>query len=73
MKLASKIRKADETNFADGDVVRLVNDAFAYTIHDAKNSTSSGVEIEQYKFVGPISFILRLLAQKGGDLSIYSI
>ena len=71
LEIALKKRKSDKTNFADGDVVRLVNDAFAYTIHDAKFSTSSGVEIEQYKFVGPISIILRLLAKKGGDLSIY--
>ena len=54
-----------------GDTIRLVNNAFAYTIHDAKISTSAGVEIEQNKYVGPISTIMRLITQKDGDLSTY--
>ena len=66
-----KIRKADNTNFADGDVIKLLNDAFAYTIHDARISSSLGVEIGQNKFVGPISTIMRLVAKKDGDLSTY--
>ena len=53
------------------DIIRLVNNAFAYTIHDARISSSSGVEIEQNKFVGPISTIMRLITQKEGDLSTY--
>ena len=48
-----KIKKANFDKFsitAPGhDVIRLVNHSFAYTIHDAKISTSSGVEIEQKK------------------------
>ena len=36
-----KIRKADNTIFANGNVIRLVNSAFAYTIRDARVSTSS--------------------------------
>ena len=51
------------------DVIRLVNNAFAYTIHYARISTSSGVEIEQNKFVGPVSTIMRLVTQKDGDLT----
>ena len=31
-----KIRKADNTNFAYGDVIRLAKNSFAYTIHDAR-------------------------------------
>ena len=53
------------------DTIRLVKNAFAYTIHDARISSSSGVEIEQNKFVGPISTIMRLVTQKDGDLSTY--
>ena len=53
------------------DIIRLVNNAFAYTIHDARISSSSGVEIEQNKYVGPISTIMRLVTQKDGDLSTY--
>ena len=70
-----KIRKDNNDNFsitAPGhDIIRLVNNAFAYTIHDARISTSSGVEIEQNKFVGPVSTIMRLTTQKDGDLSSY--
>ena len=51
------------------DTIRLVNNAFAYTNHDARISSSSGVEVEQSKFVGPISTIMRLVTQKDGDLS----
>ena len=53
------------------DTIRLVNNAFAYTIYDARISSSSGVEIEQNKFVGAISTIMRLVTQKDGDLSTY--
>ena len=41
------------------DIIRLVNNAFADTIHDAGITTSAGVEIEQSKYVGPISTIMR--------------
>ena len=54
-----------------GDTIRLVNNAFAYTIHDARISTSAGVEIEQNKNVGPISTIMRIVTQNDGDLSTY--
>ena len=53
------------------DIIRLVNNAFAYTIHGARISTSAGVEIEQNKYVGPISTIMRLVTEKDGDLSTY--
>ena len=71
-----RVRRADGNAFAiglapGGDIIRLVNNAFAYTIHDARISTSSGVEKEQNKFVGPISTIMRLVTQKEGDLSSY--
>ena len=53
------------------DIIRLVINAFAYTIHGARISTSRGVEIEQNKYVGPMSTIMRLVTQKDGDLSTY--
>ena len=53
------------------DLIRLVNIAFVYTIHDARISTSAGVEIEQNKYVGAFSTIMRLVTQKDGDLSAY--
>ena len=53
------------------DITRLVNNVFDYTIHDARISTTAGVEIEQNKYVGPVSTIMRLVRQKDGDLSTY--
>ena len=53
-----KIRKVDNTNFTNADKIRLFNNDFAYTNHDARISTSSGVEIEQNKYVGLISTIM---------------
>ena len=53
------------------DIIGLVNNAFAYTLHDARISTSAGVVIEQNKYVGAISTFMRLVTQKDGDLSTY--
>ena len=70
-----RIRRDDGNPFTivapGNDIIRLVNNAFAYTIHDARISTSAGVEIDQNKYVGPISTIMRLVTEKGGDLSTY--
>ena len=70
----SSFYQDDSTNFIVAkdntiDLIRLVNNAFAYAIHDARISTSSGVVIEQNKFVGPVSTMKRLVTQKDGDLS----
>ena len=64
-----KNRKADITHFivANDDtngVTRLVNDELAQKLHNARISTSAGVEIDQNKYFGPISFITRLVTQK---------
>ena len=70
-----RIRRDDGNAFTiivpRNDIIRLVNNGFAYTIHDARISTSAGVEIEQNKQVGPKSTIMRLITPKGGDLSTY--
>ena len=71
-----RVRRADGNAFAIGiapgaDIFRLVNNAFAYIIHDARISSAAGVEIEQNKYVGPVSTIMRLVTQKDGDLSTY--
>ena len=70
-----KTRKDNNDNFSitfpGHDVIRLLNNASAYTLHDARISTSSGVEIEQNKFVGPKSTVMRLVTQKDGDLSTF--
>ena len=66
-----RVRLDNDNNFADGNLIRLFKNAFAYTIQDARLSTSSGVEIEQNKYVEPISTIMRLVAQQDGDISTY--
>ena len=71
-----RVRRANGDAFAIGlapvsDIIRLVNNAFANTIHDATISSSSGVEIEQNKYVAPLSTIKRLVTQKDSDLSTY--
>ena len=75
MEIHIRIKRADGNAFTivapENDIIRLVNNAFAYTFHDARISTSAGVEIEQNKFWGPISTIMRLITQKDGNLSTY--
>ena len=78
MEFDRKVRRANgnpiNVPVIDGDpndLIRLVNNAFAYTFHDARISTSAGVEIEQNKYVDPISTIMRLITEKGGDLYSY--
>ena len=69
-------RKADNTNFIGNndntnEVIRLVNITFAYTNHDACNSTSAGTEIVQNKFVGSLSTIMGLITQSVRDLASF--
>ena len=68
-----KFKKHDNNNFSitgpGHDVIRLVITAFAYTLYGAGLSTSSGVGIEQNKFIGAVSKIFRLFTQKDGDIS----
>ena len=66
-----KVKKTNRTKFTGVDENRLVENAFPYVFQGARISTSNGTEIEQNKYVGPISTILRLLTHKDGDLSTY--
>ena len=65
------VRGADGADFTDADVIRLVNNAFAYCFREATLSLTGGSEIEQNKYVGPISTIMRVLTSKDGDLMSY--
>ena len=64
-------RKADRTNFTNADETRLVNDGLAYFFQEGQLSTSAGVEIENNKYLGHFSTIMRILTQKDGDPSSY--
>ena len=58
-------------NFLDTDQIRLINNAFAYCFTQATLTTTGGMDIEDIKYVGQVSTIMRLLTSKDGDLSSY--
>ena len=58
-------------NFIDTDQIRLINNAFAYCFTQATLSTTGGMDLEDIKFVGPVSTIMRLLTSKDGFSSTY--
>ena len=69
-----RVRTADNTNFIVASDktnvgIRFFNNTLAFTIHDARVSTSSGTEIQQNKFIDPVSTKRRLLTHRDGDLS----
>ena len=47
---------------------RLVNNAFAHCFKKGVLSTTGGMEIENIKFLGQVSFFMRCLTSKDGDL-----
>ena len=68
------VRKANGNNFnftndpATNEVLRLVNNTFAYCFKEGTISTTGGMEIEQVKFLGQVFTIMRALTSKDGDL-----
>ena len=52
-----------EQIFTKADEVKLVNNAFAYVSQNRRISTSSGVQFEQNKDLGPASTIMGKLTQ----------
>ena len=68
------VGKANGNNFnftnnpATITLIRLVNYAFAYCFKEGTLSTTGGMEIEQVKFLGQVSAIMRALTCKDGDL-----
>ena len=62
------VRKNDDTNFHYDDLVRLVNNGFAYCLKEARLGTTIGSDIEINKFWGQVSTIMRAISNKDGDL-----
>ena len=58
-------------NFANADQIRLTNNVFAFCFTQATLSTTGGMDLEDVKYVGQVSTIMRLLTSKDGDLSSY--
>ena len=66
------VRKADNNNFnndvAVKEVISLVNNAFAHCFKEGVIQTTGGMELENIKFLGQVSTIMRALTSKDGDL-----
>ena len=60
-----------DPNFENTDQIRLINNAFAYCFTQATLTTTGGMDIEDIKYVGQVSTIMRLLTSKDNDLSSY--
>ena len=58
-------------NFVNADQIRLINNAFAYCFTQATLSTTGGMDLEDIKYVGQVSTIMRMLTSKDNDLSAY--
>ena len=56
-------------NFTDASVIRLVNIAFAYCFNQTTFSTTGGIDVEDIRYVGQVSSIMRLITSKDSDLS----
>ena len=55
----------------DTDQIRLINNAFAYCFTQVTLSSTGGMDLEDIKYVGQVSTIMRLLTSKDSDLSSY--
>ena len=54
--------------FANDSPIRLVNNAFAHCFKEGVISTTGGMEIENIKFLGQVSTIMKSITSKDGDL-----
>ena len=57
--------------FTDASVIRLINNAFAYCFTPATLSKTGGMDLEDIKYVGQVSTIMRKITSKDSDLSSY--
>ena len=55
--------------FTNASGIRLVNNAFAFRFKQATLATTGGMDLEDIKYVGQVSTIMRLLTSKDSDLS----
>ena len=68
MTIEKDVAIAADGVFVDGNVISLVNNAFAYCFKEARLSKTGSGDIEHNKYVGQISTIMRALTSKDGDL-----
>ena len=60
-------------SFIDGSNVGLINNVFAYCFKGGRLSTTGGSDLENNKYVGQVSTIMRLLTSSDSDLSSYFV
>ena len=56
-------------NFTNASLIRFVNNAFAYCFKQTTLATTGGMDLEDIKYVGQVSTIMRFLTSKDSDLS----
>ena len=59
------------TNFIKTDQIRLINNDFAYCFTQATLSTTGVMDLEDIKYVGQVSTIMRLFTSKDSELSYF--
>ena len=62
------VRKNDTTNFHIEDPIRLINNGYAFCFKETRLSTTIGSDIENNKFGGQVSTIMRVISNKDDDL-----
>ena len=62
------VRKSDTAKLHIEDPIRLVNNGYAFCFKEARLSTSIGSDIENNKFCGQVSTIMKVLSNKDDDL-----
>ena len=62
------VRKKDTTNFHNEDPIRLVNNGFAFSFKEARLSTAIDSDIENNRFCGQVSSIMKVISNKDGEL-----
>ena len=68
LKVEKDVDVAASRILVNEDVIRLVNNTFAYCFKEALSGMTGGSVIEHNKFCGPISTTMRSLTSKSGDL-----
>ena len=63
-----RVRINGGINFHYDDLIRLVNNDFAFCFEEAHLSTTFGSDIEHNKFFGQVSTILKVISVKDGDI-----
>ena len=62
-----RVRNADNNNFANADVIRLINNPFAYAFKEAQLAATGGSDLEQNKYSGQLSTIMKLITSIDAD------